>query len=1011
MVNRLNNSLDETAKNRVKPTLKPTLKPKPRRRLGGLLNFVLFVFAKVFTRYSAKFRITVGLVGVLTSLVMTADLFDLIPDRNGAIREGRIATAEAVAINANLFLAQSDLRRMQSNLTLVVERNDDILSAAVRHQDGKLFVSIGDHEKLWQVLEDGYSTDVQLQVPIWTGDVKWGQVELIFRPLELTGWKGFLTNPLVRLMGFLSFFGFIIYYFYLGKVLTQLNPSQAIPSRVRSTLDTIAEGLLVLDSRERLVLANQAFATLIGKSADDLLGYKVSAFRWTSTDGEPLGKLTTPWRTALQTGKPQMNTMLRLQIDDATQRTFSANCSPILGSGDKAGGVLVSFDDVTELEQKEIELRKSKDEADAANKSKSEFLANMSHEIRTPMNAILGFTELLKRGYGKDAQQTEKHLNTIHSSGKHLLELINDILDLSKVEAGNLDVEQISFSPHILIREMVTVLGVKAREKGITLTFEPEGELPETIESDPVRLRQIITNLVGNSIKFTENGGVKLVNRLIKSGARPQMAIDVIDTGIGMTPRQSESVFNAFEQADSSITRRFGGTGLGLSISKKFAEALGGDITVRSEMGKGSIFTLVIDTGPLDGVQLLKAEEILSAEEEVHETQQTQWEFPPLHILVVDDGDENRELVKLVLEQIGLTVDTAENGKIGSDMALEINYDMILMDVSMPEMDGYTAARRMREKGLKLPIIALTAHAMGEVEQKCMTAGYTGFMTKPIDIDALIEMMAEYLGGHKKELTEPCQSDQRNTVLEPAYDGLTMVPLVSSLPTDNPRFRTIIEKFIDRLNDQVKVMEKACEARSFDELADLAHWLKGAGGTVGFDIFTELAKILEHAARKKDENQCAKHVSDLRQLAGRIVVEAPSLTDVEEQSSSAPNRATNATNATNATQVADQTLPDQVVSSLLTGDPRMQPIIEKFVLRLNEQLNAMEKAHETGDFDELSDLAHWLKGAGGTVGFDVFTDPAQNLETLAKAQNELKIKDALSILRQLAGKISVPSKE
>ncbi len=944
---------------------------------------------------SAKFRITVGLVALLTTLVLTADLLGLIPDRKSAVREGRVAVAEAVAVNTTAFITQSDIRRMEANLKFVVERNDDILSAAVRRKDGKAVVTIGEHEQEWQVLEGEHSTDSQLQVPIWNSEGKWGQVELRFQPLDVPGWLGFFTQPLFLFLAFLSLSAFSIYYFYLGKMLTQLNPSAAIPGRVRSTLDTIAEGLLVLDSRERVVLANQAFAALVGKAADDLLGYRVSDFQWTTTSGDQLQSEDSPWKAALSQGQPQMNNMLRLQTDDTNRRTFIANCSPILGTGSKVGGVLVSFDDVTLLEEKEIELRKSKEEADLANKSKSDFLANMSHEIRTPMNAILGFTEVLKRGYGNNENDTKKHLNTIHSSGKHLLELINDILDLSKVEAGNFEVEQITCSPHAIIREMIVVLGVKAMEKGISLTFEPSAPIPETIQSDPVRLRQIITNLVGNSIKFTEIGGVKLDARLQKVEGKDQLAIDVIDTGIGMTEPQAESIFKPFEQADSSITRRFGGTGLGLSISKKFAEALGGDISVRSEVGQGSVFTVLIDTGPLEGVKLLQPEDMLQLEDEaeVRSDEKVQWQFPAARVLVVDDGDENRALVKLVLEEVGLTVDVAVDGKQGSDMAFAADYEMILMDVSMPVMDGYTAASLMREKGVKVPIVALTAHAMGDVEEKCVQAGYSGFMTKPIDIDGLLGMMAEHLGGRQQVVVndESHKAQTASSYPQEAQDAY----IVSRLSVDNPRIRTIIERFIVRLNEQLVMMQDACKEQDFEKLASLAHWLKGAGGTVGFDVFTEPAKKLEQSSKLNDKKHCGELIVELRQLSNKLEIDKPSFTESEVQKNSSDNSSTE--------------IPAKLVSRLLSGNPRMRPIVAKFTVRLNEQLGTMEAAWHERDFEQLASLAHWLKGAAGTVGFDAFTEPAQNLEKLAKENNGDQIEAALATLRLLADRITMPT--
>jgi CheY-like chemotaxis protein/HPt (histidine-containing phosphotransfer) domain-containing protein len=494
----------------------------------------------------------------------------------------------------------------------------------------------------------------------------------------------------------------------------------------------------------------------------------------------------------------------------------------------------------------------------------------MSHEIRTPMNAILGFTEVLRRGYGQSDRNWRKHLGTIHSSGRHLLELINDILDLSKIEAGGMKVERIPCALHRIVRDVIQVLSVKAREKSITLECEFASAVPETILSDPARLRQILTNLVGNSIKFTEQGGVRIIIGL-SAGPRPQLSLAVADTGIGVPEDKQKTIFDPFVQADSSVTRKFGGTGLGLAISRRFAQALGGDIMLRSEAGKGSVFTVTIDTGPLDGVKMLEPEQALSASEETKNESRQNWQFPAARILVVDDGDENRELVTVVLEEIGLKVEGAENGEVAVRKAIEEDFAVIFMDVQMPVMDGFTATRQLRTRGLKTPIIALTAHAMKGFEEEIMAVGFSGYLTKPIDIDAMIHKLAEILRArsleaeHTKQAVEPTARDtdiETKTVDDEP-------PLVSRL-AHNPRFRPIVEKFVSRLAVQLDAMSKAWQDKNFDDLAGLAHWLKGAGGTVGLDAFTKPAAELEQLAKAKDADQIQGKIEQLRRLAGRI---------------------------------------------------------------------------------------------------------------------------------------------
>lgn len=414
---------------------------------------------------------------------------------------------------------------------------------------------------------------------------------------------------------------------------------------------------------------------------------------------------------------------------------------------------LTNYSAALEAANKDLELFSKA--AEASSQAKSEFLANMSHEIRTPMTAILGFSEILMESV-TDSQQLDA-IRTVRLNGEHLLQVINDILDLSKIEAGKLEVECTTCSPREVLADVVAMMEPRARAKELRLEVEYAGLMPQTIQSDSTRLRQILINLTGNAVKFTKTGKVRLVSRLLGAeSSNPKLQIDVIDTGIGMTEEQVTRLFVPFQQADTSTTRKYGGTGLGLVISRRLAQKLGGNIVVKSRPGDGSCFTLTVPTGALDEVEFIDYPTDLKTPLKSKAHPVARNTTLDCRVLLAEDGPDNQRLITLLLEKAGVQVVKAENGLVAHDLALEAQdthspFDVILMDMQMPVMDGYHATRKLREAGYTWPIIALTAHAMSTDQEKCLAAGCDGYMTKPIDRAKLISLVSDFAPRRKQD--------------------------------------------------------------------------------------------------------------------------------------------------------------------------------------------------------------------------------------------------------------------
>jgi signal transduction histidine kinase/HPt (histidine-containing phosphotransfer) domain-containing protein len=521
-----------------------------------------------------------------------------------------------------------------------------------------------------------------------------------------------------------------------------------------------------------------------------------------------------------------------------------------------------------DLRESEKELQAAKETAESANRAKSRFLAHMSHEIRTPLNSILGFTEILRRGIGQPEQNTE-HLATIHASGRHLLTLIDAILDVSKIEAGHMEVECLPCSPYGIICEVLSTLRVRAQEKGLQLDVNWRGGIPEVIETDPVRVRQVLMNVIGNALKFTERGGVTLTVGVVHAADESYLSMEVKDTGIGIPKDRLEQIFTPFTQADNSITRRFGGSGLGMTISREIARRLGGDLTAISEPGSGSTFRIVIKTGPLDGIRILDLPQAESLRAQDQTPCGLNARLEGAQILVVDDGESNRDLLELLLTDAGAKVVCKENGRDGLEAALGGHFDLVLMDIQMPVMDGMSATRELRARGRQTPVMALTAHAMQENRDECLAGGFSGFLTKPINVD---ELMRTVTGMLEHSSCPPPMISPEPTTQTPDSSSVAADQIHSTLPMERPEIRRIVRNFVTKLSERLDQCAVAIDQADRQAVKEFAHWLKGAGGTMGLHCFTDPARQLEQLAVDDAVDGLRPCHAQLTALARQVVV-------------------------------------------------------------------------------------------------------------------------------------------
>ena len=962
---------------------------------------------KFYKSIPIRYRIALGLVGMMAGTILIADGFELLPNEKRAILNSRAQLCETLAISSTALVSKGDVESLNVALAAISRRNPAIQSIGFKESDGHVISIAGDHDSHWdEAIPNG---DRQMRVPVFRHGKSWGTIQVAFRSVDQQlGWRQYAT---IAFLGFVVVICFGQFSIFLKKTLDALDPNGAMPKGVRDLLDSFAEGLILTDQSNRILVMNRRVVDATGKEVDELIGKPIDTLDWV-VDGE---NQELPWDQANRTGEHVQEKIVRLRResprDGREQLTFSVNCNAIAGRG-----VMTTLDDITEIDETKAQLAVALGTAKDANEAKSVFLANMSHEIRTPLNAVLGFTDVLRRGLVTDSDEAVDHLNMIHQSGAHLLSLINDILDLSKIEAGKMQVESLPTRVDEVVLEATRVQSARAAEKNLDLNINYTNEIPRHIMADPTRLRQIITNLVGNAIKFTEQGSVTVRTECISNGSGGELRIHVEDTGIGMTPEQQGRIFESFVQADSSTTRKFGGTGLGLSISRRLAEAMGGSLTVSSVAGQGSTFSVCVPVGQDQMVDLVTPQELEQAANRRNtEASKSLQRLPDVPILVVDDGPSNRQLIQLVLTRAGARVECVENGLQAIEAIERSGFDLVFMDMQMPVLDGMSATKRLRDSGCEIPIVALTGNAMKGDREKYLAGGCDDFLSKPVNIDQLLQCAVSFVGvGEETEEATPITKANSVTIDPDETSDSLSAPLYSELPMDDHEFREVVADFIDRLGDRMDLIESALESGEFDVVMKEAHWLKGSGGTVGFPDLSTSAAELEKAAKQTDKEIANGILRDINALRARIVI--PSLESLGE---SIPNDETQTDRDAEmfSDSHQDSEIPDDhdrvdedspVYCTLPFIDEEYVAIVVDFIERLDIRLESMNQFLLDRSFEELGNEAHWLKGAGGTVGYMELTDPSAALMKACAAKDFESCRESLESVHSIRRRMVIP---
>ena len=955
------------------------------------------------------YRISFGLVGLFVSLLLVARNFDLLPDPDAAALERRRAVCEGIAVECALAAQRKDGPEATAPFAqALARRHPDVLSVGVRGADGRMAVDTGEHETHWAGSDPERSTPTHMRVPVPLRDgTPWATVEVAFRALPYSGPWRYAGGALLPLIAFIGAGGLLATTFYLRAVFRRVDLAQArvVPQQVRATLDTLAEGVLVLDRTGVIALANETFARSVGVPADALRGKRVSDLPWHAGTVE-LTADDHPWVQVLREASPQMGRILGLKTG-ADFKTISVNSAPIFGPDGTCRGALATFDDLTAVEH-------ARAAAEAASRAKGEFLANVSHEIRTPMNAIMGMTELVLEG--RLTTEQRECLGIVGESAAALLGVINDLLDLSKIEAGKFDLDPIEFDLRDTLDDALQTLALRAHAKGLELGCEVADDVPAALIGDPVRVRQVVLNLVGNAVKFTASGEVLVRARVEnRDHGAVRLHVTVTDTGIGIPADKLRTIFEPFTQADAGTTRRFGGTGLGLTISAHLVGLMGGEIWAESEPGCGSVFHFTVAFGSSPGAadrrpaaepvhalrtrvlvveshsstrraltaaftelgahpiavgtagearaavegecadpfalavvssnlsgddgfvlasELCRADRIgavlvslpstdlprdiercrqigawhlrrpvkrsdlrlaldrLLNDSEVSGTRSEPFERPGvdgptgLRVLLVDDNPFNQKVATMKLERWGHTVCVTSNGREALAALDSGTFDVLFTDIQMPDMDGFalTAAVRSREvgSGRRLPVVAMTAHAMKGVREQCLGADMDDYVTKPVRDEDLLAALRRVVPN---SAIAPAAADTnghsgQETGTHPGAAALfDESAVLARVGGNREMLRGLVGVLYQDCSTQMAALGTALRAGDGARVQAAAHTIKGMVSFFGAAGAVDAASRLERAGELRTwagtSDTFAELAGELEALAAALVAYGP----------------------------------------------------------------------------------------------------------------------------------------